>query len=512
MAAMAWTALLEQAAAIMAVGKFSDSFQYINRCMEEFEREIISGTNRKGGKLLQKPKEFLRTWMPMLTKEQQAALARMHEVRGDILVGLGANKRALTMYNCSQVLAGDAVADKIAKTEASLTARKRKQFDKVPCTVLTGFLGSGKTTLLNHILRAHHGKRLAVIENEFGEVGIDDELVERSLETREHMIEMSNGCICCTVRGDLIAALKKLVKKAVVEKKPLDGIIIETTGLADPAPVAQTFFADNYVQSKLYLDGILSVVDAKHILQHLNEEKPEGVENEAVEQIAFADRILLNKCDLVDEATLKEVEQRIRAINNTVPLRRTINSSVSMEFLIGIDAFSLDKVLDMDMNFLDPDGEHSHDDRVSSIGIDVPGEVDEKKLNAWIGSLMEKWGMNLFRYKGILAVQDMAEKLVFQGIHTMFASSPQQNWAKDEAKRCKMTFIGKDLNKDELRSGFLACMIERSAAAWAFRHRRVQRAVRRRTGTRVPHVSGLVLGSILIVLTGGIHPLVISTD
>merc|ERR1712003_313735 len=199
---------------------------------------------------------------------------------------------------------------------------------KVPVSVLTGFLGSGKTTLLNHILRVNHGKRIAVIENEFGEVGIDDALVKGgTLADEENIVEMNNGCICCTVRGDLIAGLKKLFKSSKKNSKPLDGVLIETTGLADPAPVAQTFFADDFVQQHLRLDGILTLVDAKHIIQHLDDEKPEGVENEAVEQIAFADRILLNKCDLVDsDKELEEVEQRIRAINATVPVKRTTNS------------------------------------------------------------------------------------------------------------------------------------------------------------------------------------------
>merc|ERR1712188_205086 len=196
--------------------------------------------------------------------------------------------------------------------------------------VLTGFLGSGETTLLNHILEKNHGKRIAVIENEFGEVGIDDNLVKGgSMAEEENIVEMNNGCICCTVRGDLIAGLKKLIKSSTKNSKPLDAVIIETTGLADPAPVAQTFFADDFVQKYYRLDGILTLVDAMHIVQHLDDEKPEGVENEAVEQIAFADRIMLNKCDLVEsEAELEEVEKRIRAINETVPIKRTMNSEV----------------------------------------------------------------------------------------------------------------------------------------------------------------------------------------
>merc|ERR1711959_663651 len=248
---------------------------------------------------------------------------------------------------------------------------------KVPCTILTGFLGSGKTTLLNHILQANHGKRIAVIENEFGEVGIDDALVKGgSMAEEENIVEMNNGCICCTVRGDLIAGLKKLIKQSRKSGKVLDGVMIETTGLADPAPVAQTFFADDFVQKTMKLDGILTLVDAKHIIQHLDEEKPEGVENEAVEQLAFADRVLLNKCDLATEEELVEVEKRIKAINAGVQIKRTKFSEVATDFIMNIKAFDLDKIMAMDDAFLDDNADHQHDDRVSSVGIDIEGEVE----------------------------------------------------------------------------------------------------------------------------------------
>merc|ERR1712032_55458 len=303
--------------------------------------------------------------------------------RGDILVGLGANKRAAVEYSNATTLSpsDEEPKRKLAKLSESPGLGGEGQ-GKIPCTILTGFLGSGKTTLLNHILEANHGKRIAVIENEFGEVGIDDALVKGgSMAEEENIVEMNNGCICCTVRGDLIAGLKKLIKNSKKSAKPLDGVIIDTTGLADPAPVAQTFFADDFVQQHMRLDGILTLVDAKHVIQHLDEEKPEGVENEAVEQIAFADRILLNKCDLVEsEEDLKEVERRIREINAKVPVKRTTNSEVEMDFILGIRGFSLDKIIEMDDAFLEDSHDHQHDARVSSDAIGAPVEMYVKHV------------------------------------------------------------------------------------------------------------------------------------
>jgi len=452
--------LLTEAEALCKAGKNFDGLQKINSCMELFETEL----GGKDSKILKEPVAFLDEIRAKLTPEQKDLLRKMYEMRGDLISSLGALKRAATEYGCAESLAPDnaAIKAKRAKVEAASSGPgvQADSDNKVPVSVLTGFLGSGKTTLLNQILKAYHGKRIAVIENEFGEVGIDDALVKGgSMAEEENIVEMNNGCICCTVRGDLIAGLKKLIKNSKKNAKPLDGVLIETTGLADPAPVAQTFFADDFVQQHMRLDGILTLVDAKHIIQHLDDEKPEGVENEAVEQIAFADRILLNKCDLVDsEEELLEVEKRIRKINAKVPIKRTTNSEVEMDYILGIKGFSLDKIIEMDDAFLEDSHEHSHDSRVSSVGIDVVGEVVQQKLNEWISWLLREKGVDLFRSKGVLAVKGMKQKFVFQAIHMLFANSNEGEWAPDEERRCKMIFIGKNLSREELTSGFMKCM------------------------------------------------------
>src|SRR5688572_23654595 len=230
---------------------------------------------------------------------------------------------------------------------------------KIPVTVLTGFLGSGKTTLVNRILTENHGRRIAVIENEFGEVGIDDALV---LDAEEEIFEMNNGCICCTVRGDLIRILGALMRR----RDRFDQILIETTGLADPAPVAQTFFVDDEIRDRLRLDAIVTVIDAAHVLDHLDEIKPDGVENEAVEQVAFADRMLLNKTDLVDEDQLVRVENRLRTINRGADVVRTQNAKVDLDRILDVGAFDLQRVLTDDPAFLEST-DHQHDQTVSSV-------------------------------------------------------------------------------------------------------------------------------------------------
>jgi G3E family GTPase len=460
---MAWQATFDEAKTQCKEGKAFDGVQSINKAMELFATELGSADSQ----ILKEPTEFVKEYMPKMSAEQVSSAFQMFDCRGDLMVQLGASKRAVTEYTCAATLkpADEEFKAKFAKITEGLDAGNKAEVKsdkdgKIPCSVLTGFLGSGKTTLLNHILKANHGKRIAVIENEFGEVGIDDALVKGgAMADEENIVEMNNGCICCTVRGDLIAGLKKLIKNSKKSGKKLDGVIIETTGLADPAPVAQTFFADDFVQQNMRLDGIITLVDAKHIVQHLDDEKPEGVENEAVEQIAFSDRILLNKCDLVDsEAELLDVEKRIRAINETVAIKRTTNSEVPMDFILGIHGFSLDRIVEMDDAFLEDSHEHQHDPRVSSVGIDVPGEVIQQKLNEFIGWLLKEKGVDLFRSKGVLAVKGMKEKFVFQAIHMLFANSQEGSWEQGEEKRCKMVFIGKNLDRAELTDGFMKCM------------------------------------------------------
>ncbi|MBN8729836.1 MAG: GTP-binding protein [Acidobacteria bacterium] len=443
--------------------------------------------------------------------------------------------------------------------------------ERIPVTVLTGFLGSGKTTLLNRILTENHGKRIAVIENEFGEVGVDNELI---VNAEEEIFEMNNGCICCTVRGDLIRILGNLMKR----RDRFDHIMIETTGLADPAPVAQTFFVDDEMRDRMALDGIVTLVDTKHIWQHIDDS------DEAKEQVAFADVILLNKIDLVPPGEVDKLEARIREMNPAAKIYRTQDASIGMDKILGLGGFNLDRALQVDPMFLEPeypfewggvyqmtagrhefvmqdgpdpemslvvipvasadyqglegaqlgavlsfsgekksvrpgetietgydlhvltlegagekrfpiavpaDGayalftehhpeefaaalhgsgaleaavskaykpDHEHDEEVSSVGLSVPGDLNERKLNAWLRDLLMNKGPDIFRMKGVLSIAGETRRFVFQGVHMLFDGRPDREWGA-EPRHNSFIFIGRNLDRAALTEGFMRCLV-----------------------------------------------------
>jgi G3E family GTPase len=315
---------------------------------------------------------------------------------------------------------------------------------KIPVTVLTGYLGAGKTTLLNRILSENHGRRFAVVINEFGELGVDNDLV---IDAEEEIFEMNNGCICCTVRGDLIRILGALMKR----KGRFDGIIVETTGLANPAPVAQTFFVDEDVKRATTLDAIVTVVDARHIEARLADS------DEARQQIAFADVLLLNKTDLVSAAELDAAEARIRAMNPTARVIRTERSAVPLEAVLDRKAFSLDRILaEVDETFLE-DSEHSHDDDVRSVSFTLDKPVDPEKFNLWINTLLQTEGGDLLRTKGILRYANEDRPFAFQAVH-MIADGDFLPPRKVDDGTSRIVFIGRNLNRPRLRRGFEGCV------------------------------------------------------
>ncbi|HTJ01497.1 MAG TPA: GTP-binding protein [Methylovirgula sp.] len=372
--------------------------------------------------------------------------------------------------------------------------------EKVPVTVLTGYLGAGKTTLLNRILSEDHGQKFAVIVNEFGEIGIDNELV---VDADEEIFEMNNGCICCTVRGDLIRIIDGLMKR----KGKFDAIIVETTGLADPAPVAQTFFVDTDVQAAARLDAVVTVADAKWLSERLKDAP------EAKNQVAFADVILLNKTDLVSADELDEVEARIRAINPYAKLHRTNHCAVPLDAVLGRNAFDLDRILEIEPEFLTVDDEHDHhhhhghdhhghdhhhhghdhdhdhhghddhecnhhdhdghhhgddhhygrglkhyhDEDMQSVALSIDGDVDPEKFLGWLNEYVQKEGPSILRSKGILAFKNEPKRFVFQGVHMILDGNLQRDWKPEEKRQSRLVFIGRQLKEDEIRQGFLAC-------------------------------------------------------
>ena len=364
-------------------------------------------------------------------------------------------------------------------------------------------------------MKGDHGKRIVVIENEFGEIDIDSELVAFQDNAEEDILLLNNGCLCCTVRSDLVDMLSKLVTE---RKGQFDHILIETTGLANPAPIIQTFYLEPDLLDTLRLDGVVTLVDAKHAMMHLDEEKPEGVVNEALEQVAFADRLVMNKTDLVTEAQLRSIESRVKTINNLATVQRAEKAQVDLDFVLGIGGFDLERVQDViepepehehehehshshshshseekceDPACDDPSHSHSHshgdasaeaecdvcgehghshshhehDDAVTSVSLSADGEVDLDKVNDWLGMLLNDRWQDLFRMKGVLAIEGCDDRYVFQGVHALFEGMPDRPWEDGETRTSRLVFIGKQLNRTELEAGFQACKVGAGAAA-----------------------------------------------
>ncbi len=337
---------------------------------------------------------------------------------------------------------------------------------QIPATVLTGFLGAGKTTLLNHILTAEHGKKVAVIVNEFGEIGIDQQLV---IGADEEIFEMNNGCICCTVRGDLIRIIGNLMRR----RNKFDLLLIETTGLADPGPVIQTFFMDEDIRNQVELDAVVTVVDAKHVQQHWGD-------REVLEQIGFADVILLNKTDLVTDAELEEIEVKIKHLNvlarvDRVQLNQANDLDRVLNTVLNVGGFDLERILETNPEFLAAQVEekhnhdhahdhshehhhHVHDEEIGSVSILEAGEVNQYKFQSWISELLRTQGQDIFRSKGIINLSGSADRLVFQGVHMQFDATRDRPWQENELRKNQLVFIGRHLDHDKLQKGFLGCL------------------------------------------------------
>lgn len=344
-------------------------------------------------------------------------------------------------------------------SDSNVTEKNTDQL--VPVTVLTGYLGAGKTTLLNHILTAQHGKKYAVIINEFGELGVDNDLV---VDADEEIFEMNNGCVCCTIRGDLVRILESLMKR----RHKFDGIIVETTGLADPAPVAQTFFVDEDVRSKCKLDAVVTVVDAKNVMQTLDDSK------EAVSQVAFADVILLNKTDLVDKETLLKIESRLKAINPFAQIHRTEKGNIALDKVLKQGGFDLQHALSLLPEFLENDHDdahhhhdhehhhdthlhHEHGDGITSISLTINEPLDATRFNSWIMSILQQFGMDLLRTKGILNLKGMNERFAFQAVHMMADGDFIGPWKAGETRNSRLVFIGRNIQEKLLKDGFERC-------------------------------------------------------
>jgi len=318
----------------------------------------------------------------------------------------------------------------------------------VPVTILTGFLGSGKTTLLNRILKEDHGHRIAVIENEFGEAGVDSEIVEKS---EEQIVEMNNGCICCTVRGDLIRILGDLKARRDQGTLKFDRVVIETTGMADPGPVAQTFFTDEEIGNYYLLDSIITLVDAKHAPKQLDEF------HEAQEQVGFADRILMSKTDLVSENDIETLSKRLKRMNPRAPIKAISFGNAPIAEVLDIRGFNLNAILELDPEFL-TDIQHEHHDEVESFVFRSDKPFDGTKLENFLSGMIQVYGPDLLRYKGVLWMKGNPRRVVFQGVHMMMGGDMGKPWTKADKKGSVMVFIGKKLPKDLFIAGLEECL------------------------------------------------------
>ena len=323
------------------------------------------------------------------------------------------------------------------------------QESMVPVTILTGFLGSGKTTLVNRILKEQHGHRIAVIENEFGEAGVDNEILLN--ETGEQIIEMNNGCVCCTVRGDLIRILGELKERRDSGKLEFERVIIETTGMADPGPVAQSFFIDEKIGNYYLLDSVITMIDAKHGSKQLDEFR------EAQEQIGFADRILVSKTDLVSEDEQEKLRRRLVQINPRAPIKKVHFGNAPIDEILDIRGFNLNAILELDPEFL-TDSHHEHSDAVESFVFKSAKAFDGAKLEQFLSGMIQVYGPDLLRYKGVLWMKGNPRRVVFQGVHMMMGGDMGNPWAKGESKESVMVFIGKNLPRELFLAGMEQCL------------------------------------------------------